>query len=100
MAEEYVIPPGQEDVIGAMLAKDGGLPGNCRLTTGNVEKTVIKATYTCPGGDVVVDLTHPSAGPAGATRTDKFAVNVESGTPPPDLQSALVARIREREAGF
>ena len=100
MAEDYVISPGQEDVLGAMLGKDGGLPGGCTLTTGDVEKTIVKATYACPKGDVVVALTHPGAAPAGATRTEKFGVRIESGTPPPDLQNALLARIRERETDF
>src|SRR5437763_16333505 len=91
MAEEYVIPPGQEEVLGAMLGKDGGLPGNCTLGTGDVQKTVVSATYACPKGAVVVELTHPDVAAAGATRTEKFAVRIESGTPPPDFQNALLA---------
>jgi len=83
-----------------MLGKDGGLPGGCTLTTGDVEKTIVKATYACPQGDVVVELTHPGAAPAGATHTQKFGVRVASGTPPPDFQNALLARIRERETDF
>ena len=100
MADDYVISPGQEEILGAMLGKDGGVPGGCALTTGDVEKTIVKATYTCPKGDVVVELTHPDAAPADATRTQKFGVRIDSGTPPPEFQNALVARIRERETDF
>ena len=100
MAEDYVIPPGQEEILGAMLGKDGGLPGDCHLTTGDVEKTVVKATYACPGGEVVVELAHPAAAAENATRTEKFAVRIDRGTPPPDFQGALLARIRQRETEF
>jgi hypothetical protein len=100
MAEDYVIPPGQEDLLGAMLGKDGGLPGNCTLSTGDVQKTIVRATYACPKGDVVVELTHPDVAAAGTTRTEKFGVRIESGTPPSDFQNALLARIRERETDF
>src|ERR1051326_4557655 len=97
MPDVAVIPAGQEELLGAMLGSNSPLPGDCRLETGDVEKMIVKATYKCPSGDVVVELGHPAAAPAGATRTDKFALRVTQGTPPPDFQSALLARIRERE---
>jgi hypothetical protein len=100
MADQWVVPPGQEAVIGAMLGSSGGLPGDCKLDSGNVEKTTIKATYACPTGEVIVELAHPAAAPAKAERTAKFALWVERGTPPPDLQSALSSRIRESEGQF
>jgi hypothetical protein len=100
MADESFIPPGQEALIGAMLGSDVVLPGNCKLASGNVEKNVITATYACSSGEVVVDLTHPSAAPPDATHTEKFALRVERGTAPPDLQSVLLSRIRERESQF
>jgi hypothetical protein len=100
MAEDYVIPPGQEAVLGTMLGSDTALSGGCKLNTGDIEKTIVKATYACPGGDVVFELSHPSAAPRGALRTEKFALRIESGTPPPDLQNVLLARIREHETDF
>ena len=54
MADESFIPPGQEALVGAMLGSGAALPGDCKLVSGNLEKTTIKATYTCPGGEVVV----------------------------------------------
>jgi MYXO-CTERM domain-containing protein len=100
MADESFIPPGQEELVGAMLGSDVALPGDCRLVSGNLEKTTIKATYACPSGDVVVELTHPAAAPANAVRTEKFALRVERGTVPADFQSVLLSRIREREGQF
>ena len=100
MADESFIPAGQEELVGAMLGNGVALPGDCKLASGNLEKTIIKATYACPSGDVVVELTHPVAAPASAARTEKFALRVERGTAPADLQSVLLSRIRERESQF
>ena len=101
MADTYVIPPGQEELIGAMLGNGTPLPADCRLTSGSIDKTaVVKATYACPSGEVIVELAHPTVAPPDATRTDKFALRIERGTPPPELQTVLLSRIREREAQF
>jgi hypothetical protein len=100
MADESFIPPGQEELVGAMLGSGVALPGDCRLVSGDLEKTRITATYACPTGDVVVELTHPAAAPTGAAHTEKLALRVERGTAPADLQSVLLSRIREREGEF
>jgi hypothetical protein len=100
MADESVIPPGQEELVGAMLGNGIALPDDCRLATANIEKTIVRATYACPSGEVIVELAHPTAAPAHATRTEKFALRVERGTAPADLESALLSRIRERESQF
>jgi hypothetical protein len=100
MADESFVPPGQEELVGGMLGNGITLPGDCKLVSGNLEKTTIRATYACPTGEVVVELAHPAAAPADATRTEKFALRVERGTAPPDLPNALLARIRERESQF
>src|SRR3954451_7570115 len=100
MADQLFIPPGQEELVGAMLGNGVALPGDCRLVEGNLQKTTVNATYACRGGEVVVELAHPDAAPADASRTEKFALRIERGTPPPDLESALLSRIREREGQF
>jgi hypothetical protein len=100
MADEAFIPPGQEEVVGAMLGNGGSLPGGCKLVAGHVEKANIKVTYTCASGEVIVELTHPSAAPPDAARTEKFALRIDAGTPPPELQSVLLSRIREYERQF
>jgi hypothetical protein len=100
MADESFIPPGQVALFGGMLGNGVTLPGDCKLVSGNLEKTTVRATYACPTGEVVVELAHPAAAPADATRTEKFALRVERGTAPPDLPTALLSRIRERESQF
>ena len=100
MADEAFIPPGQEDLIGAMLGNGVALPGDCRLVSGDIEKTTVKATYTCSSGEVIAELAHPDAAPTDATHTEKFALRIERGTAPPELQSVLLSRIRERESQF
>ena len=100
MADESFIPPGQEELVGAMLGSGVALPGDCKLVSGAIEKTVVKATYACTRGEVIVELAHPDAAPRDATRTEKLALRIERGTPPPDLESALLSRIRERESQF
>jgi hypothetical protein len=100
MADENVIPPGQEELLGTILGKGSALPGDCKLAAGNIEKTIVHATYACPSGEVIVELAHSADASANATRTEKFALRIERGTPPPDLQSALLSRIREHENEF
>ena len=100
MADESFIPAGQEELVGAMLGNGVALPGDCKLLSGDLQKTTIKGTYACRGGEVVVELSHPTNEPTNATRTEKFALRVERGTAPPDLESVLLSRIRERESQF
>src|SRR5438105_71718 len=57
-----VIPPGQEELLATMLGKGAVLPDECKLADAEVDHTTIKAKYTCPGGEVVFELAHPSTG--------------------------------------
>jgi hypothetical protein len=95
-----VVPPGQEELLGAMLGKGATLPDGCKMTGGEVDYTVVRGTYQCPGGEVVIELTHPSKASGAATRTERFAITVRSGSPPAGLMPALVSLIRSREASF
>lgn len=95
-----VIPPGQEELLLAMLGRGAALPDGCALADGRIEHTTLEATYTCALGDVVVRLAHPSGAPATATRTERFALAIDSGSPPVSLIDALAARVRAREAEF
>ena len=92
--------PDKKSCSGRCSAKGTALPGDCRLAAGSIDKTIVKATYACPSGEVIVELAHPAAAPTDAGRTEKFALRIERGTPPPDLQSALLSRICERETQF
>jgi len=105
-----VIPPGQEDLLAQMLGLGVSLPGDCKFTGGQADGPAIRATYRCGGaapstpgqggGEIVLKLLHPSEAPPAATRTEHFAVTVESGSPPDGLVDALTTRIRSQEGGF
>ena len=95
-----VIPAGQEELLAEMVGQGATLPGPCTFAAGEVERTVIKSTYKCPDGQVVFELRHPSTAPVGATYTAKFAIMLQSGSPPAGLVDALVALIRSRETAF
>ncbi|MFN8643451.1 MAG: hypothetical protein U0802_17980 [Candidatus Binatia bacterium] len=95
-----VIPPGQEQLLLAMLGRDATLPGGCALADGRIEHTTVEASYTCGADLVEIRLSHPTAAPDGATETERFAVARVSGTAPPGLTDALAAKIREREGEF
>lgn len=98
--EGPVIPAGQEALLAEMLGKEATLPDGCALAEGQVQFAVVTARYTCPGGAVTVELTHPSRAAGAAAETERFAIRVVDGTPPESLVPALAARVREREAGF
>jgi len=97
---QKVIAAGQEEMLAAMVGQGATLPGQCAFESGDINRTWIKSTYKCPEGDVVFELRHPDKAPAGATRTAKFAIVLQSGSPPPGLVDGLASLIRSREAAF
>jgi len=96
----YVIPPGQEELLLTMLGRGASLPDGCSLTDGRVEYRTVKATYACPLGDVVIALSHPETGTDTSTATERFALIVDSGSPPNSLIDALAANVRKQEGSF
>ena len=99
-APDAVIPPGQEELLLLMLGKGASLPDGCTLSDGQIDRTVVKATYACPLGDVIIQLSNPEQAPEKATETERFALVVDSGAPPESLLDALAASVRARESGF
>jgi len=99
-AAEPAIPPGQEELMAAMLGKGEWLVGDCQLVAAGAQYTFIEATYGCPDGEVVFKLTHPSQAAATATQTEEFAIAVQSGTSPSGLTDDLVSHVRSQEADF
>jgi hypothetical protein len=95
-----VIPPGREDSLADMLGRGATLPGQCAFTSGKIDRDNVAVTYTCRNGPVVVTLRHPEKAAEDATLTEKFAIEVTSGSAPPGLMDELATRIRSREAGF
>jgi Dolichyl-phosphate-mannose-protein mannosyltransferase len=98
--EGAVIPPGKEDLLADLLGRGAALPGQCKFAAGSVEDAVVKGTYDCPAGQVVLELRHPAQLPANVQQTDKFAIIVLSGSPPAGLLEGLQSRIRAGEGAF
>jgi hypothetical protein len=96
----YAIEAGTEQLFAAMLGSGETLAGGCKLGEGQIERTAVVATYTCSGGDVVLQLEHPDVATSGGVRTTRFVITVKSGTPPAGLVDAIAERIRTREEGF
>jgi hypothetical protein len=97
---EAVIPPGQEELLADMLGRGATLPGECKFAGVEADHAVVRTTYSCPSGEVVFELRHPSEAPRGATQTERFAITVKSGNPPNGLAEALASLIRSRESKF
>ncbi len=98
--ERYVIQPGTESLFGDMLGQGETLAGGCTLSDGKIDRTSVLATYTCGGTPIALRLGHPASAPPQAVRTQRFAVTVESGSPPAGLVDAVAGRIRARETAF
>jgi hypothetical protein len=94
-----MIPPGEEELLAEMLGRGDSLAG-CAFTDAEVQFTVIKVTYICPGGAAAFELCHPSQAPRTAIQTAQFAFTKQSGSAPRSLVDALVSRIRSREDAF
>ena len=97
---EPVIPPGQEALLLAMLGRGALLPGGCRLAAGGVDHSVVDASYSCPWGEVVFELSYPDGSAPAVTQTQSFAISLRSGSSPPALVDALAAFVRSRESQF
>ncbi|MDX2170648.1 MAG: glycosyltransferase family 39 protein [Deltaproteobacteria bacterium] len=98
--EDTVVPPGHEELFADMLGRGATLPDGCAFRAGQIERSVVRGVYACPGGEVAIELRHPSAAPPGAARTDRFGVVWARGAPADGLLAAGVARVTARERGF
>jgi hypothetical protein len=97
---EAVIRPGQEELVAEMLGRGAKLPGGCTWAGAEADHALIRATYSCPAGEVVFTLQHPSTGRGAPIQTERFAITVLSGNPPSGLADALATLIRSREGAF
>jgi hypothetical protein len=100
ISDEPVVPPGQDQLLATMLGRGASLPDGCKFAGGVADGPTIRATYSCPSGEVVYELAHPSAAAEAPVQTDRFAVVLESGAPPEALSDVLSSLIRSREEGF
>ena len=100
-AGRWIIEPGQEALLLAMLGGSAELPGGCHLAGASVEKSLVVARYACAVGPVRIELHHPSDAPPAAPRTASFAVVAPPGErAPAELIDALAERLRGREGAF
>jgi hypothetical protein len=99
-AQRYVIPPGAEPLFSEMLGSGQTLPGGCTFTDGQIQQATVRATYSCGGQTVVLELAHPTLAATAAAHSDRFAIVVQSGTPPNGFVDAVAERVRAREGAF
>jgi hypothetical protein len=97
---EYVIPAGQDELLGAIVGRGASFPGDCAFAGGQVEHAAILGKYGCPHGEIALALEHPSRAPAGAARTERFAITVRSGSPPAGFLEAFESWVRAHEGSF
>ena len=97
---EPAIPPGHEQMLIDMLGVGGALPGDCELANGVADFTTVKVTYTCPAGDVVIQLAHPGKATASSIKTERFALSVYSGKAPERLTETVAEFVRAKEGSF
>ena len=93
------IPPGEERLIASMLGR-ARLVRDCKLASGGVQYTVIRATYDCPRGQVALELGHPASATDDSIQTGRFAITLLSGSPPPGFEDAVLSLIQSRETQF
>jgi hypothetical protein len=99
-ANELVVPPGQDDLLAAMLGRGISLPDGCAFAGGQADGAVIRAAYACPTGAVVFELVHPTSQAASNVQTASFALTLQSGSPSDALVVALMSLIHSREGSF
>ncbi len=98
---DWVIPPGREQILGKILGVGEELPGSCKLTKGDIQYSVVNATYFCDGTEVVLELAHPSQAQSdAAATTELFAISSKGGEVPPGLLSALESRVQANQDQF
>jgi tetratricopeptide (TPR) repeat protein len=94
----WVIPPGQDEIVGEIVGVGETSVGDCEVDGAAVEPAKIVARYSCAGTAVTVELVHPSTVP-DAPRVHDLAVRAPEGAPA-SLVAAVRARIDEHAAGF
>ncbi len=98
--DSWVIPPGREDVVGKIIGLGVELPGSCKLDKGDIQYSVIEATYLCNGDRFTLVLAHPDQTESPRTTTERFAISSKGAAAPEDLLNAIEAHVRQSEALF
>lgn len=97
---EPVVAPGNNALLADMLGRGATLPDDCKFAGGGADGPIIRGNYTCPSGDVIFELVYPDNTASPNARTERFAITVESGAPPPEMIDAVAWLVRSREGEF
>ncbi len=99
--DEFLIEPRQGDQLGAWM-NPSGAAGAWVLSGGDIlqNHAVFRFEHPSTGERVTIELHHRDAAPAPALQTEKFALTVKTGPAPPELMTALGARLRAGEGAF
>jgi hypothetical protein len=97
---EPVVAPGNNALLADMLGRNATLPDDCKFAGGGADGPIIRGNYTCPSGDVIFALVYPDNAASPNARTERFAITVESGAPPPEMIDVVASFVRAREAEF
>jgi hypothetical protein len=98
-AGRWVIEPGQEETLSAMLGASAALPAGCSFDGASIDKSRVTARYACPAGAASIELVHPSEAPPSARKTASFGL-LPNGVAPPELVEAICQRVSARDASF
>lgn len=94
---EAVIPPGQDDLVAAMLGGGRVLANGCRLSSGSVEKTYVVGHYDCGPATFEIELRSIDDSSNGP-RTTKFVIVAHDA--PPALVDDVRRLVLANESGF
>ncbi len=96
----WVIPPGREEILGKMIGVGIELPGGCKLDKGEIQYSIVEATFVCNGATFTLELAHPDQAESPRTTTERFAISSKGAPAPEGLLSAIEARVRQSEGRF
>jgi hypothetical protein len=97
---EPVVPPGNNTLLADMLGRGAALPDDCKFAGGGADGPIIRGNYTCPSGEVIFALVYPDNAASPNARTERFAITVESGAPPPEMIDVVASLVRSHEVEF
>lgn len=91
-----VFAPDQDELLGEMLGKGESIQ-ECQFAGGVADGWTIRVTYSCPAGNVALEIVARDISSHLAMVIDHFVIRVLSGSPPDGFTSVLSSRIRARE---
>lgn len=94
----WVIPPGQEPVVQAMLGGTAPI-GGCTYTSARIQPEHVDVDFVCGAAQQHVRLAHRGDGPCRGQCTQTFDVSLDPSAPTA-LRDALLRNVAREEARF